>query len=69
LSPPGILIFLLFFFPLIQLVASLVSAVLVLVLVRDQPEASWWAIGRITLFSIVGAILGGLGCFVLVRGY
>jgi hypothetical protein len=62
LSPPGILFFLLFFSPLIQLVASLVSAVLVLVLVRDQPGASWLAIGRITLFSILGAVLGTVGC-------
>jgi hypothetical protein len=61
LRPPGILLFLLFFLPLVQLVASLVSTVFVGFLVRDQPGASWLAIGRITLFSILGAMLGALG--------
>jgi hypothetical protein len=59
-SPLEILLVLVLVFPVVQLAASLVSAVLVGFLVRDQPGASWVAIARITLWSALGALLGAL---------
>lgn len=55
--------------PVVQLAASLVAVVLILVLPCSDRAAFLWAIGKITLWTVLGAVIGLLMMFGLAAPF